>query len=67
MLKITRGVGQSGILTDEPGNFLFEMKICDKTKGQVGLGITSDKETIKIFRAEKAIESPTKVWSNVSR
>ncbi|MCX2760523.1 carbon storage regulator [Vibrio sp. Sgm 22] len=47
MLRLTRKVGQSLTITDENGTIVMEVTVCKMSSGQVGLGISSDREKVR--------------------
>ncbi|ROR22254.1 carbon storage regulator CsrA [Vibrio crassostreae] len=64
MLRLTRKVGQSLTITDENGTIVMEVTVCKMSSGQVGLGISSDRDKSKIYRTETMMSEQTKALKN---
>ncbi|MEO9497411.1 carbon storage regulator [Vibrio splendidus] len=64
MLRLTRKVGQSLTITDENGTIVMEVTVCKMSGGQVGLGISSDREKSKIYRTETMTSEQTEALNN---
>ncbi|OBT28579.1 carbon storage regulator [Vibrio splendidus] len=62
MLRLTRKVGQSLTITDENGTIVMEVTVCKMSGGQVGLGISSDREKSKIYRTETMTSEQTEAY-----